>query len=219
MDIQWHLNAEQIEKESFRLIEQEAESEWQRFPPEEWRVIRRLVHTTADFSLINAISFHHNPVKNGLLALRQGVHIYCDTNMVRSGLSLKKLQRLSPKYTKEMICCHIADKDVTHTAATQKMTHAVAALEKAGTNLNGAIVLIGNAPLALARLAQKISVGSIKPSLVVAMPVGFVNVIESKNLIMQCDVPLIVLRGRRGGSPLAVASLHAIMETGFQEMA
>lgn len=215
MNIQWDLKADEIEKESFRLIEKETDPS--RFPIQHWRVIRRLVHTTADFSIIDDIIFKNNPIENGLSLLRKKSNLYSDSNMIRSGISVSKLNFFEKNYTRNSIHCYIADSDVADLSKKRGITRALAALDKARPILNGAIVLIGNAPLALAGLARMIRTGEVNPGLVIGMPVGFVNVVESKQMIMDCNVPQIVLKGRRGGSPLAVATLHAIMETAFEE--
>ena len=109
--------------------------------------------------------------------------------------------------------CYISAPDVAARARAEGCARALCSAEKARPLLPGAIVLIGNAPLALARIARYILEEGVRPALVVGMPVGFVNVVESKELLARCDVPQIVLEGRRGGSALAVATLHAVMES------
>ena len=133
--------------------------------------------------------------------------------MIRSGLSLARLRRLNPGYGPERLHCHIDDPDVLARAKAEGRTRALCSAEKARPLLDGAIVLIGNAPLALARIARYVLEESARPALVVGMPVGFVNVVESKALLARCAVPQIALEGRRGGSALAVAPLHAVMES------
>ena len=132
---------------------------------------------------------------------------------VRAGLSIERLKRLNPGYGPESLHCHISDQDVIDRAKLEGHTRALCSAEKARPMLDGAIVLIGNAPLALARIARYALEEGVRPALVVGMPVGFVNVVESKELLAQCDVPQIVLEGRRGGSALAVTTLHAVMES------
>ena len=135
------------------------------------------------------------------------------TKMIRAGLSIERLKRLNPGYGPESLHCHISDQDVIERAKLEGHTRALCSAEKARPMLDGAIVLIGNAPLALARIARYALEEGVRPALVVGMPVGFVNVVESKELLAQCDVPQIVLEGRRGGSALAVTTLHAVMES------
>ncbi|MBN2428837.1 MAG: precorrin-8X methylmutase [Deltaproteobacteria bacterium] len=211
-NIRWDLRGTEVEAESFRIIEEEiGEISW---PEPEWRVIRRLIHAAGDCSLKDQVVFAHNPIEAGLQALEEGSPLYADSNMIRSGVSVHKLRLFYRSYNRDNIHCHVADDDVARLAKKTGRTRALCALEKSRPILDRAIVLIGNAPLALAGLARMILNGEVRPRLVIAMPVGFVNVLESKQLIMKTEVPHIILQGRRGGSPLAVAALHGIMENG-----
>jgi precorrin-8X/cobalt-precorrin-8 methylmutase len=210
-EIRWDMTGAEVEQESFRRIEAEAGAHT--FSDDEWRVVRRLIHTCADFSVMQAVTFDDDPIVAIRAAVHAGAPLYCDSNMIRSGISIARLQRINAVYTREAIRCHIADPDVASAAAGNRTTRALAALEKARPILNGAIVLIGNAPLALAGLARLIAERAVRPAAVIAMPVGFVHVVESKQMIRQTDVPRIVLQGRRGGSPLAVAALHGALST------
>ena len=212
MNIRWNLSGAEIERESFRVIEAECDLH-ERMPVEAWRIARRLIHTTADKSIADTLAFRHNPIESGLAALRRGAPIFCDSKMIRSGLSLERLQRLFPGYAASSLHCHISDEDVIARARREGHTRALCSAEKARPMLDGGIVLIGNAPLALARIARFILEEGVRPALVVGMPVGFVNVVESKELLATCPVPQIVLEGRRGGSALAVTTLHAVMES------
>ncbi len=209
--IQWDMNAAAIEQESFCIIEAETGLS-ARLPRHEWKVARRLVHTTADMHIADSLRFRNDPVTAGLAALHKGAPLFCDSKMIRAGLSLERLTRINPTYTMESLHCYISDPDVIERARSEGRTRAICSAEKAKSMLEGSIVLIGNAPLALARIARFILEESICPALVIGMPVGFVNVCESKELLGICPVPQIVLEGRRGGSTLAVATLHAIME-------
>ena len=212
MNIRWNLSGMEIERESFRVIESECDLH-KRMPAPEWRVARRLIHTTADMSIADTLVFRHDAIGSGLCALRAGAPIFCDSKMIRAGLSIERLKRLNPGYGPESLHCHISDQDVIDRAKLEGHTRALCSAEKARPILDGAIVLIGNAPLALARIARYALEEGVRPALVVGMPVGFVNVVESKELLAQCDVPQIVLEGRRGGSALAVTTLHAVMES------
>ena len=212
MEIRWNLRGEEIERESFRAIEAECDLH-AKLPAPEWRVARRLIHTTADPRIADTLVFRHDAVASGLKALRSGAPIFCDSKMIRSGLSLARLRRLNPGYGPERLHCHIDDPDVLARAKAEGRTRALCSAEKARPLLDGAIVLIGNAPLALARIARYVLEESARPALVVGMPVGFVNVVESKALLARCAVPQITLEGRRGGSALAVATLHAVIES------
>ena len=208
--IKWDMSPDEIEEESFRRIELEADRG--AFTDREWRVVRRLIHTTANFSVAGFVKFADDPVAAGIAAMKDGAPIYCDSNMIRSGISVAKLKKFNPAYERDSICCLVDNKDVAAESARIGHTRALIAVEKARHVIDGGIVLIGNAPLALAKLALMIGEG-IRPRLVIGMPVGFVNVVESKKLIMQTDVPRIVVEGRLGGSTMAVAALHAIMES------
>jgi len=211
MSILWHLSGQAIEQESFRRIEEEYTGR-DRFSAEEWHIARRLIHTTADMHIADNLVFRHDPIQHGLKALRACAPLFCDSNMIRAGLSLPRLKKLNAGYTKDDLHCYISDADVIARAKAEGYTRALCGAEKARPMLDGAIILIGNAPLALARIARYILEEKVQPALVIGMPVGFVNVVESKELLAQCHVPQIVLEGRRGGSTLAVATLHAITE-------
>lgn len=208
--IAWDMPAAEIEQESFRRIEAEAVSMPEN--PAEYKVARRLIHTTADFSIVPSLVFRHNPIPACLSALQTGAPLYSDSNMIKSGISVAKLQQFNPAYSRDSIHCFIADREVAEIAKEKNISRALASLEKARNILPGSIVLIGNAPLALAGIVRLFVEEKIRPALVIGMPVGFVNVEESKELLAATDLPQIMLVGRRGGSPLAVATLHAMME-------
>lgn len=210
--VQWEPDAAAIERESFRRIEAETDLA-ARLPQEEWRVARRLIHTTGDMHVADSLVFRHDPIAAGLAALRGGAPLFCDSNMIRSGLSVERLRAACPDYSRDSILCHIADADVAARARAEGRTRALCAAEKARPMLDGALVLVGNAPLALARVARYCLEEDLRPALVIGMPVGFVNVAEAKELLSFCAVPQIVLEGRRGGSALAVATLHAVLES------
>lgn len=210
--VRWEADAAAIERESFRRIE--AACGPPIFPPGEWRVARRLVHATGDPSVIQGLAFRHDPIRAGLGALRRGAPIFCDSSMIRAGLSVDRLRSVHAGYSRERLLCHIADADVAARARAERRTRALCAVEKARPWLEGSVILVGNAPLALARVARYCLEEGLRPALVIGMPVGFVNVTESKALLALCPVPQIVLEGRRGGSALAVAALHAVLESG-----
>lgn len=216
--ISWNASGAEIEAESFRRIEAEVKPEvLRRFTPGEWRVVRRLIHTTADFSVADMIGFKNDPVSAGLAALRDGALIYSDSNMIKAGLSVSKLSCFNSSYSRDSILCPSLAAQVGELARQKHITRALAGVELYLDKIDGAIFLCGNAPLALAGVAEAALEGRIKPRLIIAMPVGFVNVVEAKELAMRLnDVPMIILNGRRGGSPLAVAALHGIMESGVE---
>lgn len=209
----WDLTGPEIEAESFRRIDAEAAPEQRaRFTAAEWHVARRLVHTTADFGILDFLKFTSGAVESGLAALRRGALIYTDSNMIKSGLSVPKLQKFHPGYTRDSILCPVADPATARLAAERSITRALAAVELHAERLDGAIFLCGNAPLALAGMVKLALERGIRPALAVGMPVGFVNVVESKEYLMETGLEYITLAGRRGGSPLAVATLHGIIE-------
>ncbi len=210
----WNLSGQAIEQESFRIIEAEFGEALARFAPAERLVARRLVHASADPSLLGALVFQRDPVAAGLAALRAGAPLWCDASMIKAGISEARLKSMHPAYRKDAIACYIQDPDVAASARAAGTTRALACAEKARPLLDGGVVLVGNAPLALARIARYILEEGARPALVIGMPVGFVNVEESKDLLLQTDAPAIVLAGRRGGSTLAVACLHAVIEAG-----
>ena len=208
--VNWDMSGSEVEEESFRRIDAEAAEH--HFSEKEWHIARRLIHTTGDFSIIEHLKFRHNPIAAGLQAMSQGAPIFCDSNMARSGVSVARLQKINPAYAKASLHCYIADPDVAEIAAARGCTRALAAVEKARTILSGAIVLIGNAPLALANIVRLSAAEGIKPALVIGIPVGFVNVVEAKEMLGESNLPHIVVEKRRGGSALAVATLHGIIE-------
>ncbi len=208
--ILWDMPGLDIEKESFRRIE--AELGKTNLTGDELRVARRLIHTTADFSIVDNLRFSKNPTEVTQTALKNGATIYSDSNMIKSGISVPKLQKFNPDYTRDSIHCYIADPDVAELAKKNRQSRALSGLKKAESILDGAIVLTGNAPLALAGIVRLYVEKGIKPAIIIGMPVGFVNVLESKELLAATDIPYVMLAGRRGGSPLAVAALHAMME-------
>lgn len=202
------MSGEAIEDRSFRIIDQEAREH--NFSSDQWEIVRRMIHTTADFGLVQEVRFSSEAVDAGMAALRSGSTIYVDSNMIKSGLSLARLRKVYPKYGPGKIRCHVADEDVAQAAIEKGLPRSLFAVRKAQTVLHGAIAVFGNAPVALMELNRLIIEEKIRPALVIAMPVGFVHVVESKEELMSLNVPFIAIAGRRGGSPLAVSTLHAL---------
>lgn len=202
------ISGQEIEEYSFAVID--AEATGYRHTPDEWQIVRRLIHTSADFAMSDLIRFSTGAIASGCEALRRGKTIYADSNMIRSGLSIARLQGVNPDYTRDSILCHVADEDVAAQARESGLPRSLFAIRKAGKQLDGGIVLIGNAPVALLELNRMFVEENIRPALVIGMPVGFVHVVESKKELVETGLPSIVLTGRRGGSPLAVAALHAL---------
>ncbi|HEB72171.1 MAG TPA: precorrin-8X methylmutase [Nitrospirae bacterium] len=200
---------EEIEARSFEAIDREAKSH--SFSDDEWIVVRRMIHTTADFSLIGDVKFSTGAIRSACEALRAGASLYADSNMIKSGLSLMRLKAVFPDYTKDKILCHIADEDVAEECKKAGLPRSLYAIRKARPHLDGAVVAIGNAPVALLELNRMIAEGEVRPAVVIAMPVGFVHVIESKEELMGIDAEYITIQGRRGGSGIAVSVVHSLL--------
>jgi precorrin isomerase len=199
-----------IEAQSLATIDQEAPAH--HFTPDEWAVVRRMIHSTADFAIADCVRFSAGAISAACDALRRGAPIYADSNMIRAGLSLARLKRVFAGYGPERLHCHVADPDVAAEASAAKLPRSLFAVRKAAAVLDGGIALIGNAPVALLELNRMAREEGIRPALVIGMPVGFVHVVESKDELMTLDLAWIATAGRRGGSTLAVAALHALCE-------
>jgi precorrin-8X/cobalt-precorrin-8 methylmutase len=202
------MGAEAIEARSFEIIDREVQSG--QFTRDQWQVVRRMLHATADFGLMEVVRFSHNAIDAAVAALRKGSPIFVDSNMIRSGISLARLKKVCPDYTSERLVCHVADHDVAEQARKSGLPRSIFAVRKAAGMLDGSIAIFGNAPLALMELNRVIVEGAVKPAFVIAAPVGFVHVVESKEELMSLDVTHVAVSGRRGGSPLAVSALHAL---------
>jgi precorrin-8X/cobalt-precorrin-8 methylmutase len=197
------LQPEEIERRSFEIIESELSH---RLNPELAPIIKRVIHTTADFDYADSLCFSETALQAGLAALRAGERIVTDTSMAKAGINKTVLTKLGIE-----ALCFMADEDVASAAKQYGSTRAVASMEKAAMLPGYPILAIGNAPTALIRLNELICEGRLSPSLVIGVPVGFVNVVQSKELIMQTGVPYIVARGRKGGSNVAAAIVNALM--------
>lgn len=202
------MSGPEIEAESFRMIDAEAPSH--SFPPDRWEVVRRMIHTVGDFSIMDNIRFSEDAITAAIEAISGGSPVYVDSNMIRSGLSIARLKSVNPDYTRGHIHCHVSDGDVAEQASKASLPRSLFAVRKAKDILHGGIAVFGNAPIALLEMNRMVLEEGIRPALVIGMPVGFVHVIESKQESMSLGVPFITLEGRRGGSTLAVSVLHAL---------
>lgn len=203
--LQPYFAPETIESRSFEIIDSEIQDP-RPFAGQQWEVARRLLHTTADFDLLNHITFHAEAISAGIQALQNGCTIFTDTEMARSGIPTRRMDPLGCN-----VQCLLNRKDVVAHAKKHGTTRAQAAMDAAAEKLSGSIVAIGNAPTALIRLVEYLETDKPAPALIVGMPVGFVNAAESKELLLaQCKVPFITIRGRKGGSPLAAATVNAL---------
>lgn len=211
------MSGEAIEARSFEIIDKEARSE--RFTGDQWQVVRRMLHTTADFGLIEMVRFSDDAVDSTVSALRSGRPIFADSNMIRTGISSARLKQVCPTYAADDVVCYVADPGVAQEAREQRLPRSLFAVRKARQILHGGIALFGNAPVALLELNRMIIEEGVRPALVVAMPVGFVHVVESKDELMSLDVPYVAISGRRGGSPIAVSVVHALCSIAMQREA
>jgi precorrin-8X/cobalt-precorrin-8 methylmutase len=202
------LDGEAIERASFATIDRQAGAHG--FAPSEWEVVRRLIHASADLSLASQVRFSPDAISSGCAALRAGRRLIVDANMIRAGISLPRLKSVFADYQAIDVICAITDVDVAEQAHQAGLPRALFAVRKARRNLDGGLVLFGNSPVGLLEMNRLIIEEAVRPALVVGMPVGFVHVEESKEELMELPVPWIVVAGRRGGSPLALATLHAL---------
>ncbi len=197
-----------IEHDSFAIIDAEVDAH--AYTASQWPVVRRMIHANADFDFNGLTDFHPDAVEAGLAAIvRGGTHIVADVEMICVGLSASRLAHFGMRPRQ-----FIADTDVIERARIENTTRAVQAMRKAHRHglLDGSIVGIGNAPTALIELVRLIREDGVRPALVVGMPVGFVSAAESKDLMAELDdVPWIIIRGRKGGSTLVVAAIHALL--------
>lgn len=210
------LTGPDIEARSFALIDGEVPDRCG-FPANQWEIVRRMIHTTADISLAKEVRFSPDAITSGISALACGAAIYTDSNMIRSGLSQARLRTVNPAYDPTRISCHVADDDVAVLAHTHGLPRSLFAIRKATHMLDGGIIVFGNAPVALLELNRMILEDGVRPALVIGMPVGFVHVVESKQELATLGVPYIGITGRRGGSTLAVATLHALCSLASQD--
>jgi len=202
------MSGEAIEARSLNIIDAEAGAH--EFSADQWEVVRRLIHATADFGLMESIRFSADAIESGVAAFRSGSKIFVDSNMIRSGLSLDRLRRVYPRYVPQDLVCHVADKDIARESIEHGLPRSLFAVRKAKSVLQGGLAVFGNAPVALLELNRLVLEEGVRPALVIAMPVGFVHVKESKEELMSLGVPYIAVAGRRGGSPLAVSAIHAL---------
>jgi precorrin-8X/cobalt-precorrin-8 methylmutase len=202
-DIPLALPPEEIERRSFEIIEQELPH-----PLDELQapIIKRVIHTTADFSYADTLCFSEGAIEAAREAFARGADIITDTNMAKAGINKKKLAAFGGE-----VHCFMADEDVAREAKERGITRASVSIEKSATMGENFVYAIGNAPTALIRLYELIQAGTVKPLLVIGVPVGFVHVAEAKELIMKTDVPYIVARGRKGGSNVAAAICNALL--------
>lgn len=194
----------EIEKRSFAIITEElGETE---LDPLQAPVIKRVIHTTADFDYLQNLCFSKEAVQQLLEAIKGGASIVTDTQMAKAGINKKELARYGGS-----VYCFMSDEDVAEAARQKGSTRAVASMDKAAGLEVPIIFAIGNAPTALLRLYELMQEKKLAPKGIIGVPVGFVNVVEAKELILQSDCPYIVARGRKGGSNVAAAICNALL--------
>lgn len=201
---QENLSPAEIERRSFEIISRELGDV--SIPPDEEPVVKRVIHTTADFDYARNLRFSPNIVQQAREALKSGIAIVTDTQMARAGINKTACRELGCE-----VHCHVGDDDVAETARQSGTTRSRAAVDKAAGLWGDAIYVVGNAPTALIRLCELIAQGSLRPRLVVGVPVGFVNVVESKEMLVASGAPHIVALGRKGGSNVAAAICNALL--------
>jgi precorrin-8X/cobalt-precorrin-8 methylmutase len=195
----------EIEAQSFAIIDSESGSH--AFSSDEWQIVRRMIHTSADFDYMKTVRFHPDAISNGIRAIGEGKVIITDTTMARSGINAAGLARFGCRIT-----CLIQDSQVCQSANDTGNTRAAAAVDAALPEMQGGIYVVGNAPTALLRLIELIKTGLACPALVIGLPVGFVNAAESKADLMAMDYPSISNTGRKGGSTIAACVVNALVK-------
>jgi precorrin-8X/cobalt-precorrin-8 methylmutase len=199
----WNMKPDDIETRSLAIIDAEAgDHGW---PPQDWAVIRRMIHTTADFDWPEITLIHEKALASGMRALSEGCTIFTDTQMAKMGISSWRIDSFEVD-----VRCLIADQKVGALASREGSTRAVASMDLAVDLDPAAVFVIGNAPTALLRLLEHCRSGKARPQLVVGLPVGFVNAAEAKHALAQTDLPFITAKGRKGGSAVAASVINSL---------
>ena len=200
------MRPQEIETKSMEIIEEELGERAAAWPPEELLVVKRCIHTSADFDYGENLVFSPGAVEIALKALRNGVTIVTDTSMAAAGINKRSAAALGVE-----VRCFIADPDVAEEAKGRGITRSAVCMERAAALGRPVIAAVGNAPTALMRIKELADEGRFRPELVIGVPVGFVNVVEAKEMILGTDIPHIVARGRKGGSNIAAAIVNALL--------
>lgn len=196
-----------IEDASMQVIEREIGSH--SYNKKEWSIVRRVIHSTADFDFAreNAIVFHKDAIESGLNALKAGCSIVVDVNGV-AGL----LNKQNSKKFGNNVICRISDPEITHQVQESNKTRSQMSMRMSSSDIDEGLVVIGNAPTALLEVIQMVKEGITRPALIVGMPVGFISAAESKEKLRKADIPFITNKGRKGGSPSAAAIVNALFK-------
>ena len=197
---------QEIEKRSFEIIEQELKLQGIVLPEETAMVTKRAIHTSADFDYAQSLVFSEGVMEKAKELIQSGAHIVTDTNMAKAGINKTVLARYGGE-----VHCFMAEEEVAAIAKEHKTTRAAVSMEFAAKLEVPVIFAIGNAPTALVRLYEMITEEKFQPAMIIGVPVGFVNVVQSKELILHTEVPYIINRGRKGGSNVAAAICNAIL--------
>jgi precorrin-8X/cobalt-precorrin-8 methylmutase len=197
------MKPDEIERSSFQIIDQEAGAH--AFTEQQWPIVRRMIHTTADFDFKEMVRFHPQAVSAGIGAIRNGKMIITDTNMTRVGIRKKEIEAYDGQ-----VKCYMDYPLIHEKAKAEGCTRAKAAVDIAAAEVKDGIYVVGNAPTALLRLIELVSAKKARPALIVGLPVGFVNAAESKAALMEMDSPYITNVGRKGGSNVAASVINAL---------
>lgn len=198
------MTPEDIESLSFRIIGEEAGDHG--FDERHWSIVRRMIHTSADFEYLTTVRFHPEAVARGIAAIRAGGNVVCDTEMLRSGIRKAGLAAFGGQ-----AICRIADPEIRDAAKSAGTTRAHAAVDAAVELMKDGIYAVGNAPTALLRLLDLVRTGAARPALIIGLPVGFVNAAESKAELVASGIPHISNQGRKGGSNVAASVVNALI--------
>ena len=203
-----HLLPEEIEKRSFEIIARELSEKGISLPKEEGkqRIIKRVIHTSADFEYVRTLCFSKNAVETLEQLIKQGADIVTDTNMALAGINKKALAEFGGS-----VHCFMAEEEVARLAKQRRTTRAAVSMEKAAEIQKPVIFAVGNAPTALIQLYEMTREKRFQPAFIIGVPVGFVNVEAAKELILDTDIPYIINRGRKGGSNIAAAICNAVL--------
>ena len=197
------MKPDEIENLSFQIIEREIGAHNLR--NEQWIIVRRMIHTSADFGYKDMVRFHSDAIKSGLDAIRSGKNIITDTNMARVGIRKREIEQFGGR-----VRCYMNDQQVHSNAKATGVTRAKVAVDMAVEDMQGGIYVIGNAPTALLHLIELVKEQKARPALIIGLPVGFVNAAESKAALMELDYPYISNVGRKGGSNVAASVVNAL---------
>ncbi len=201
---------ETIEKKSFEIIESHVDKKL--LESKEWPIIRRVIHTTADFDFADLLEFSNDALEAGTAAIKSGFNIVTDTRMAMAGINKKNLRTFECD-----IKCFIRDPRVMQIAKTQRITRSMASMIIAAEDEKNKIFALGNAPTALFKLIELINSGITKPALIIGVPVGFVGAEESKKTLSRLSIPYITTRGKKGGSTIAAAIVNALLHMTLEE--